>query len=237
MSFDKIIANPPFDKNLHLKILREAMKHIEKEGGEIVCLHPNSFRTHLSQYINKMPYSKYVCEHLINVDIIEHNDMNGLFGTGNSIEEGIIGTYIPNVTAADKILPLPYSDELVNIEMKIKNKTKSPASGFNKSTEPWCRHKREELKEPYVLLDVWGQKLADESSKAHYGIQFETEEEKRNFIDYFNNSWVTKFHLKMDGMPGLYYIVDGYHKPWTDTDLYEYFNLTPEEIKEIENAI
>jgi hypothetical protein len=28
-----------------------------------------------------------------------------------------------------------------------------------------------------------------------------------------------------------------YSKPWNDADLFEYFDLTPEEIEEIENAI
>ena len=36
MHFDKIIMNPPYCRNLHLKILREAMKH----GDEIVNLSP-----------------------------------------------------------------------------------------------------------------------------------------------------------------------------------------------------
>ena len=42
MPFDHIIMNPPYSGNLHLKILREAMKHVEKDGGELVNLSPIS---------------------------------------------------------------------------------------------------------------------------------------------------------------------------------------------------
>src|SRR5574344_1209165 len=44
MNFDHIIMNPPYDKNLHLKILSEAMKH----SDDVVCLHPNRFMKELS---------------------------------------------------------------------------------------------------------------------------------------------------------------------------------------------
>ena len=39
MKFDKIIMNPPYDRNLHLKILEECLKHI-KNDGEIINLSP-----------------------------------------------------------------------------------------------------------------------------------------------------------------------------------------------------
>ena len=36
MNFDHIIMNPPYDKNLHLKILQEAMRH----SDDVVNLSP-----------------------------------------------------------------------------------------------------------------------------------------------------------------------------------------------------
>ena len=36
MNFDHIIMNPPYDKNLHLKILQEAIKH----SDDVVNLSP-----------------------------------------------------------------------------------------------------------------------------------------------------------------------------------------------------
>lgn len=36
MEFDHIIMNPPYCRNLHLKILNEAVKH----SDDVVCIHP-----------------------------------------------------------------------------------------------------------------------------------------------------------------------------------------------------
>ena len=36
MKFDHIIMNPPYCKNLHLKILNEAIHH----SDDVVCIHP-----------------------------------------------------------------------------------------------------------------------------------------------------------------------------------------------------
>ena len=40
MKFDCIVMNPPYIKNLHLKILAEAIKHLNDEKSKCVCLHP-----------------------------------------------------------------------------------------------------------------------------------------------------------------------------------------------------
>ena len=32
--------NPPYERNLHLKILAEAIKHLKDEKSKCVCLHP-----------------------------------------------------------------------------------------------------------------------------------------------------------------------------------------------------
>jgi len=224
-----IIMNPPYSGSLHLKILREAMKH----SDDIVCLHPNNFRKYIHEYMNKAPFSKEACEHLESAEVIEHSQMNRMFGTGNAIDEGLIGRYTTN----GKHLPLPFSDIVIAIEEKINKKTKQPASGFNKPGDPWTRVKRDKLVEPYVLLDVWAGTIASESSNAHYGIQFKTEEEKTNYLDCYNNSWLSKWRLKVNGKPGISYIISGYSHPWTDDMLYKYFNLNEEEIKEIESIV
>jgi hypothetical protein len=95
--------------------------------------------------------------------------------------------------------------------------------------------KRGKLVEPYVLLDVWAGTIASENSNAHYGIQFKTEEEKANYLDCYNNSWLSKWRLRVNGKPGISYIISGYSHPWTDDMLYKYFGLTDGEIKTIEN--
>lgn len=40
MKFDKIIMNPPYSKNLHLKILAKTIEHLKDENSECVNLSP-----------------------------------------------------------------------------------------------------------------------------------------------------------------------------------------------------
>lgn len=90
----------------------------------------------------------------------------------------------------------------------------------------------------YKARVAWGMcKLKDENNN----IKFKTREERDNFY----NSWKLKLlrryfqkiiidaHIYPQFLP---YLGD-YSKPWTDEDLYKYFNLTEEEIKTIENDL
>jgi hypothetical protein len=59
MKFDKIIMNPPYNKNLHLKILAEAIKHLN-EDGECVNLSPIRWLQDPSaKYKKSSDYKKY----------------------------------------------------------------------------------------------------------------------------------------------------------------------------------
>lgn len=72
-------------------------------------------------------------------------------------------------------------------------------------------------------------------------IKFSTKEERDNFYD----SWSTKtlrwmfnamkvdVHVHSQFLPWL----DDYTHPWTDNDLYKYFNLSDDEIRIIEDEI
>lgn len=42
MKFDCIIMNPPYERDLHLKILTEAQDHINS-SGKVICLHPGKW--------------------------------------------------------------------------------------------------------------------------------------------------------------------------------------------------
>ena len=50
MKFDCIIMNPPYQRNLHLKILAEAIKHL-KDDGTCVNLSPCDYLTDIGKYV------------------------------------------------------------------------------------------------------------------------------------------------------------------------------------------
>jgi hypothetical protein len=72
-------------------------------------------------------------------------------------------------------------------------------------------------------------------------VEFETPEEAKNYYEYLRTnffSYLTKKHT-MDGNIYLNMLpfLPTYTHLWTDADLYEYFNLTPEERKIIEEEM
>ena len=92
MPFDHIIMNPPYSGNLHLKILREAMKHIEKEGGEITNLSPIRWlQDPLAEYKRGSDWKKFedIRSHIADVKIIPQEDFYKLFDVQFNTNVGI----------------------------------------------------------------------------------------------------------------------------------------------------
>lgn len=83
MNFNNIIMNPPYSKNLHLKILAEAKKHLKNKG--IVSLQPiDKFQIAL---LNNKPApveDVYVCER------ISMDEASSIFGINQRAELGIV---------------------------------------------------------------------------------------------------------------------------------------------------
>ena len=99
--------------------------------------------------------------------------------------------------------------------------------------------------------DFTGETYLEQRTKAAWGnvkpkaentnIKFATTEERDNFYDSWNTKplrWMfNAMKVSVNVHPQFLPFLPTYTHPWTDADLYEYFSLTPEEIKEIENAI
>ena len=108
---------------------------------------------------------------------------------------------------------------------------------------PSLRSKFEPLKDNNLFVPIRRRthhtyKWTEDKINATEGIQFETKEEKENFVaslDTWIYKWLNKFP-EGENSARVPYLGD-YTKEWTDVGLYEYFNLTEEEIKEIEQEI
>ena len=59
MKFDCIIMNPPYERNLHLKILAEAIKHLKDDESVCVNLSPDNWLHDFADTIKKSDYNKY----------------------------------------------------------------------------------------------------------------------------------------------------------------------------------
>lgn len=82
MKFDHIIMNPPYKRDLHLKILTECTKHL-KEDGDIVNLSPARWiMDPLASYKKNSDYYKYndIYKKIDTLDIIDPNVAIELFG-------------------------------------------------------------------------------------------------------------------------------------------------------------
>lgn len=245
MHFDKIIMNPPYNGNLHLKILQEAMKH----GDEIVNLSPIRWlQDPLAEYKKSSDFKKFydIRKKIDDIDILKASISDKLFGIqcsdlgiyhlakGNNAWEAKVRIYLPKFII-EKILP--YKDKIAD---KVKFYDDEPKNFVH-------------------VLDVYGgepttgsgfikeygykKPKASTSDKVSFsGICFDTEEEAKNFaavaktkfFKYLMTKFRSGYHYRYGA--DFPYLGD-YTHPWTDKDLYEYFSLSPDEIKEIECSI
>ncbi len=87
MKFDHIIMNPPYKRDLHLKILTECTKHL-KEDGDIVNLSPVRWiMDPLAKYKKNSDYYKYndLLKKIESVDIIDPKTATDLFGSEGAV--------------------------------------------------------------------------------------------------------------------------------------------------------
>ena len=88
MLFDHIIMNPPYDKNLHLKILQEAMKH----SNDVVNLSPIRWlQDPLAEYKKNSDWKKFadIREHIESLDVVPMKEGCVMFDVPFMMDLGI----------------------------------------------------------------------------------------------------------------------------------------------------
>ena len=256
MNFDHIIMNPPYDKNLHLKILQEAMKH----STDIVNLSPIRWlQDPLAEYKKGSDWKTYkdTREKIENIEVVPKDDVFRFFNITNSEDLGIyhitknggwqnFDTKLLCKKCYDKI-----KDSLCTIDHNMKDGWRIRISsisnpnhrtgGLNnlgkllifedgmKDGKPWY---------DFYQKNKWSKTTPEITDS----IRFNSKEDAENFIDSVEN---TKFGRWYEGHiitdmnicnMNILWLGD-YTNKWTDEMLYEYFDLTEEEIKEIEQSI
>ena len=243
MKFDHIIMNPPYVRNLHIKILAEAIKHL-KDDGTCVNLSPCDYLTDIGKYVgwNKNNEIDNIWPYIESLNTVGHRQSNDMFSLGNQI--GDLGIYVCSLKEHN-ILKFPISKEARVIATKL-----------YKSKSLWSKYVRKECKCKYfVNMYKWHLDntdhvkcfLAPSDGRNSYGIVFSTEAEKNNFISSIHR-WPYKFmwsygDINPAHLPFLGDAINprtgkkGYTGEWTDEDLALYFGITPEEQKVIEETM
>ena len=248
MKFDCIIMNPPYQRNLHLKILAEAIKHLKDEKSVCVNLSPDGHFRNPSTYW-KWNEKCWCCDETLPfclcADFISHNDANDVFNLGNGIDALHIGVYMKNKSNAFS-KPMHY-DSLVMLNNKVK------AKKLQNLRNKFVR--KEKLGQFGIRMyrmhggtTVYNTIVCDtEKGRAVEGIDFGSNNELENFkksiwtfiyVFYYIIDDINPAHLPWLGdainpRTGL----KGYTGEWTDEDLYKFFDITPEEQKVIEDTM
>ena len=104
MKFDCIIMNPPFKRNLHLKILAQAIKHLKDETSVCVNLSPVRWlQDPLAKYKKNSDWHRFqesVSKHIERVEVITSNAAQEFFQIGMQTD---IAIYMCCIRSIDNI--------------------------------------------------------------------------------------------------------------------------------------
>ena len=243
--FNKVISNPPYSKNLHLKILREVIK--QNPEAEIVSLQPTRWlQDPLAEYKRGSDWKKFedIRERIESLDIIDGEEATKLFGAAFY---SLLGIYHIDSKEHEafkyEFNPLIY--KIINFPCKHftydKPKDKPykmilPATHGHLGKYDWAE----------ITSKNWNvAKSVQASSETndYVVMTFDTEAEMKNFYDSLFLKlymWLVK-NIKTTASTAQYIkfvpVLPTYSHKWTDFMLYKYFGLTAEEIDTIEKEM
>ena len=267
MNFDHIIMNPPYDKNLHLNILQEAMKH----SNDVVNISPIRWlQDPLAEYKKNSDWKKFesVRKRIETLDVVSAPEARNLFGAVFTMDLGIY--HITNNGGWKSC----YNNKIIDkVMLKLQPTITSRVCDAKK--EYFClvttldgAHKEREnapKQTDFIRRENWYGKyyktdglVSDNGFTLHQNkernvmstngnpdtwaiVEFDTKEECLNYYAYtktkfFKYLYVNErvdVHIHPEFLP----FMPTYAHPWTDEMLYEYFDLTPEQVNIIEQKI
>ena len=252
----KIVTNPPFCRNLHLKILREALKY----SDNIVSLSPIRWlQDPLAEYKKNSDWFRFedIRKRIENIDIIPTDVANRLFGIIVSTDLGIynLDDKQHNIDLRSKlvlkIFETNHHYEKFDINKKdgwrVRFAFIDNCKSYGSSKDGKIRFQRllafkDGIKDGKPWYDFYQKnKWSKATDYIPISLEFSTEEECNNFIDVMTNTKLGRYYWislqqDMNVEPCFFLKLDYKHK-WNDKDLYEYFGLSSEEVSIIENEM
>lgn len=114
--FDCIIMNPPYKRNLHLKILAESLRHL-KNDGKLVNLSPIRWlEDPLASYKKNNDYHRFedsVAKHIEDAEIIDQYKAKNVFDAQININLGIYRCDNKEHTVYKKLSKSPILDKII----------------------------------------------------------------------------------------------------------------------------
>ena len=234
--FDVVIMNPPYDGNLHLKILEKIIPLSTKLiniSPDTWCAKHNRWKNIFQNYKNSVVAKPVEYEH------IEHREANDLFGLGNQIES--LGIMVYDKTNDNKIdlTKFGFSKKEFNLYNKIMSDKEGKLIWRNKINIVEPSNSTKKFIQPVNIWhggDTCYEAAIGESRNHKKGkIQWQAEFDTKNELQNFQNSFKTKFmewYYKFIVIPSdcklhmSMFVMDDYTKPWTDKRFCEYFGIT-----------
>jgi hypothetical protein len=264
--FDYIIMNPPYSRNLHLKILNNALDY----SDDIVNLSPVRWlQDPLAELKKNSDWNKFkdIRDRIESIKVIDNFTAESMFNISLPFNIGIYHITSNKTNYCNKFKNLliekmvscikdPISNHIVIDDLSGISLLVSLVIGGDSGrlevakSKPWGLSKEKAF---YYngLNEASGETYYEYSSRIAWGnvkpktentnIKFNTKEERLNFFNSWNTKClkylVNKITVCLSTQAKFMPYLQSYNHPWTDEMLYKYFDLTDEEILEIEYII
>lgn len=250
----KIIMNPPYNRNLHLKVLDTVIMSFDYDT--IVNLSPIGWlQDPTAKYKVNSNFNKFdnIKNKLKNVDVIDKLQATVLFNIAFWTNLGIYHIDNQGGLDCDNYWKVGVDKSVASIISKIgipvfvEKSIPSIKDAFGKNSDRkyWLKcprvHGHIGKKDEYDIVSPDFYKCLNVPDKENKVIYFDTEEEAFNLHKTLKSPLYK--YLKKVGFYSLSNVCTGipflgdYTKPWTNERLYNYFNLTEEEINHIEEEM
>lgn len=137
MKFDCIIMNPPYEKNLHLKILAEAITHLKDDNSKCVNLSPVRWlQDPMAKYKKRSDFYKFeksIVNHCKTIDFINSEDSANMFENRLNVQLGVYEAVMQDSFKYDSSVPL-----LDKCYDKIKNSNVEPHIKYSEPNNYAC---------------------------------------------------------------------------------------------------
>ena len=253
--------NPPYQRNLHLKILAEAIKHLKDDNSKCICLHPpqeykkfklTSTASNCLSYVESYEtYSPSITLKLFSVGT-NSGLISAIYSHNSNMEIQDELRYSRNDIFYKSIFDKIVQAKLPSVKTMFESTYDCTKTIFFNFPEYCGGGGYDGLpivsNKSYCINGNWKNKP---SKKLGFQIVFDTESKLSNFIATYNTNFYKflafmfnwSLRIYYNGFPWLGNAINprtglkGYTGEWTDEDLVLYFNITPKEQKVIEETM